>query len=158
MSKLLINLFICFCSALPADGFPSEVITHDQWIQLKSESKSKLSSWVKGALRSGKKDMLESINQNLDFVLSSAPIWDRLVTILYLMSHCIFFSKTCCSLRLVKGSFTQPWLREANMSIHLWPIRCWLVKNLVSLCLMCVKSPFNLKALLREGPMMDLCM
>ncbi|XP_027909243.1 uncharacterized protein LOC114168562 [Vigna unguiculata] len=64
--------------ALPADGFPSEVITHDQWIQLKSESKSKLSSWVKGALRSGKKDMLESINQNLDFVLSSAPIWDRL--------------------------------------------------------------------------------
>ncbi|BAU00745.1 hypothetical protein VIGAN_10236200 [Vigna angularis var. angularis] len=63
--------------AIPVDGFPSEVITHDQWIQLKSEAKSKLSSWVKSAFRSGKKDMLESVNQNLDFVLSSAPIWDR---------------------------------------------------------------------------------
>lgn len=38
------------------------------------------SSWVKSALRSGK-DMSESGNQNLDFVLSTAPIWDRLVTI-----------------------------------------------------------------------------
>jgi len=70
MSKLLINLFICFCSALPADGFPSDVITHDQWINLKSESKSKLSSWVKGALRSGKKDMLDSVShfQKMDYV------------------------------------------------------------------------------------------
>ncbi|RDY10636.1 hypothetical protein CR513_04796 [Mucuna pruriens] len=57
--------------------FPSEVINHDQWMQLKPESKSMLSGWVKSAFRSGKKDMQESINHNLDFVLSSAPIWDR---------------------------------------------------------------------------------
>ncbi|KAG4972793.1 hypothetical protein AAZX31_11G009300 [Glycine max] len=62
---------------VPADGFPSEVITHDQWTRLKPEPKSMLSSWVKGAFRSGKKDMQESVNQNLDFVLCSAPIWDR---------------------------------------------------------------------------------
>ncbi|TKY45605.1 hypothetical protein E2542_SST30404 [Spatholobus suberectus] len=64
-------------ATIPASGFPSEVITHDQWIHLKPEPKSMLSSWVKSAFRSGKKDMQESVNQNLDFVLSSAPIWDR---------------------------------------------------------------------------------
>ncbi|XP_020230099.1 uncharacterized protein LOC109810906 [Cajanus cajan] len=62
---------------IPAGSFPSEVVTHDQWMQLKPEHKSTLSSWVKTAFRSGKKDMQESVTQNLDFVLSSAPIWDR---------------------------------------------------------------------------------
>ncbi|RZC31515.1 hypothetical protein D0Y65_002412 [Glycine soja] len=62
---------------IPAGSFPSEVITHDQWMQLKPEPKRMLSSWVKSAFRSGKKDMQESVNQNLDFVLGSAPIWDR---------------------------------------------------------------------------------
>ncbi|XP_027361240.1 uncharacterized protein LOC113869218 [Abrus precatorius] len=64
--------------AIPASGFPPEVITHDKWVQLKAGPKSTLTSWVKSAFRSGKKDMQESINQNLDFVLSTAPIWDRL--------------------------------------------------------------------------------
>ncbi|KAJ7949896.1 NERD domain-containing protein [Quillaja saponaria] len=58
--------------------FPSEVITYDQWVQLKPESKSVLSSWVKGAFRGGKKEMQESIQQKLDFVLGTAPMWDRL--------------------------------------------------------------------------------
>ncbi|TKY71125.1 hypothetical protein E2542_SST07420 [Spatholobus suberectus] len=71
---ILANPKLC---TIPASGFPSEVITHDQWIHLKPEPKSMLSSWVKSAFRSGKKDMQESVNQNLDFVLSSAPIWDR---------------------------------------------------------------------------------
>ncbi|CAJ1926398.1 unnamed protein product [Sphenostylis stenocarpa] len=63
---------------IPAGGFPSEVITHDQWIQLKPELKSTVSTWVKSAFRCGKKkDMQESVNQNIDFVLSSAPMWDR---------------------------------------------------------------------------------
>ncbi|KAL2349438.1 hypothetical protein Fmac_003438 [Flemingia macrophylla] len=61
---------------IPAGCFPSEVVTHDQWMQLKPELKSTLSSWVKSAFRSGK-DMQESVTQNLDFVLASAPIWDR---------------------------------------------------------------------------------
>lgn len=39
-----------------------------------------ISSWVKNALLSGKSDMQESGNKNLEFVLSTAPIWDRLAT------------------------------------------------------------------------------
>ncbi|XP_061354533.1 uncharacterized protein LOC133299119 [Gastrolobium bilobum] len=63
---------------IPAGGFPSEVITHEEWVKLKPGTKSTLSSWVKSAFRGGKKDMQESIHQNLDFVLSTAPRWDRL--------------------------------------------------------------------------------
>ncbi|KAE9606483.1 hypothetical protein Lalb_Chr09g0320121 [Lupinus albus] len=63
---------------IPASSFPSEVITHEQWIQPKPGPKSMFSSWVKSAFRGGKKEMQESIHQNLDFVLSTAPIWDRL--------------------------------------------------------------------------------
>lgn len=73
-----VHLFICICSTLPASDFPPEVITHEQWVQLKPGHKSMFSSWVKSAFGAGKKDMQES-TQNLDFVLSTAPIWDRLV-------------------------------------------------------------------------------
>ncbi|CAL0332062.1 unnamed protein product [Lupinus luteus] len=65
-------------SVIPASSFPSEVITHEQWVQPKPGPKSMFSSWVKSAFRGGKKEMQESIHQNLDFVLSTAPIWDRL--------------------------------------------------------------------------------
>ncbi|EOY10146.1 Plasma membrane isoform 4 [Theobroma cacao] len=47
--------------------FPSEVITYDQWVQLKPEPKS-----------IGKKEMQESFHQQLNFILSTAPMWDRL--------------------------------------------------------------------------------
>lgn len=47
-----------------------------------------LSGWVKSAFNSGKKGMQESGIQNLDFVLSTAPIWDRLVTICTLLVCC----------------------------------------------------------------------
>lgn len=59
-------------------SFQSEVITYDQWVQLKPESKGMFSGWIKGALRSGKKEMQESITQQLHSILSTAPMWDRL--------------------------------------------------------------------------------
>ncbi|KAK2371888.1 hypothetical protein QL285_073089 [Trifolium repens] len=63
--------------AIPAGDFQSEVITHEQLVQLKPGTKNLLSSWVKSAFVCGK-DTQESSNQNLEFVLSTAPIWDRL--------------------------------------------------------------------------------
>nr|GMC96509.1 Plasma membrane isoform 1 [Ipomoea batatas] len=60
------------------DFFPSEVITYDQWIQLKPEHRSRLSGWIKGAFQSGKKDMQESMQEKFNFILSTAPMWDRL--------------------------------------------------------------------------------
>ncbi|KAL9431592.1 hypothetical protein AB3S75_026728 [Citrus x aurantiifolia] len=61
-----------------ASYFPPEVISYDQWMLMKSESKSTLSGWIKGAFRGDKKEMQESIHQQLNFILSTAPIWDRL--------------------------------------------------------------------------------
>ncbi|XP_059625088.1 uncharacterized protein LOC132268278 [Cornus florida] len=58
--------------------FSSEVITYDQWIQLKPELESTFSGWIKGVFRSEKKEMQESIHQNLNFILRTAPVWDRL--------------------------------------------------------------------------------
>ncbi|WCJ27773.1 hypothetical protein M5689_009498 [Euphorbia peplus] len=58
-------------------NFPSEVITYDQWVELKPEPKNLFSGWMKG-VRSGKKDMQESIHEKLNFVLGTAPMWDRL--------------------------------------------------------------------------------
>lgn len=58
------------------DYFPPEVVTYEQWTQLKPERKS-ISGWIKGALRGDKKEMQESV-QNLGFILSTAPMWDRL--------------------------------------------------------------------------------
>lgn len=61
-----------------ADSFPSEVITSDQWVQLKPQGKSMLYGWIKGALHSGKKEMLGTMQLKLDYLLSTAPMWDRL--------------------------------------------------------------------------------
>ncbi|KAM3682698.1 hypothetical protein ACJW31_12G091700 [Castanea mollissima] len=66
-----------FCT-IQSSPFPSEVITYDQWVQLKPEPKSMFSGWIKGAFRGGKKEMQESIHQKLNFTLSTAPMWDRL--------------------------------------------------------------------------------
>ncbi|KAK4284971.1 hypothetical protein QN277_001729 [Acacia crassicarpa] len=72
---ILPNPKLCMLSE---SSFPPEVITHEQWIQLKPASKSVLSGWMKSAFRGEKKEMQESLHQNLDFILSTAPIWDRL--------------------------------------------------------------------------------
>ncbi|XP_058206446.1 uncharacterized protein LOC131319966 [Rhododendron vialii] len=61
-----------------ADHFPPEVLTYDQWLQLKPEPKSLFSGWIKGAFRGGKKEMQESMHQNLNFIIATAPTWDRL--------------------------------------------------------------------------------
>ncbi|KAF3432645.1 hypothetical protein FNV43_RR23747 [Rhamnella rubrinervis] len=66
------------CCSIQTSYFPSEVITYDQWSQLKPEPKYMFSGWIKGALRGGKKGMEESIEQKLNFALSTAPMWDRL--------------------------------------------------------------------------------
>ncbi|CAI9768129.1 unnamed protein product [Fraxinus pennsylvanica] len=65
-------------SAIHSDVFPPEVITYDQWTQLKPEQKSLLSGWIKGAFHSAKKKMQESLNEKLCSTLSTAPMWDRL--------------------------------------------------------------------------------
>uniref|UniRef100_A0A1J3F7A6 NERD domain-containing protein n=1 Tax=Noccaea caerulescens TaxID=107243 RepID=A0A1J3F7A6_NOCCA len=57
-------------------AFPSEVITYEEWQHLKPVSRNKLSGWVKGALGTGK-EMQESSNQKLKFILGTAPMWDR---------------------------------------------------------------------------------
>uniref|UniRef100_A0A7C9DIJ3 NERD domain-containing protein n=1 Tax=Opuntia streptacantha TaxID=393608 RepID=A0A7C9DIJ3_OPUST len=59
-------------------NFPPEVMQYDQWVQLKPELKSVLSEWITGAFRIAKKEMKESMYQQLHFILSTAPIWDRL--------------------------------------------------------------------------------
>ncbi|KAF5735314.1 Plasma membrane isoform 1 [Tripterygium wilfordii] len=59
-------------------SFPPEVIAYDQWIQLKPEVKSMFSGWIKDALRGGKKEMQESMHQKVNFILNTAPMWDRL--------------------------------------------------------------------------------
>lgn len=59
-------------------NFPPEVITYEQWILMKKESKSMFSGWMKGALSGGKKELQEQLQQKLNFILSTAPMWDRL--------------------------------------------------------------------------------
>ncbi|EOA35552.1 hypothetical protein CARUB_v10020758mg [Capsella rubella] len=58
-------------------AFPSEVITYEEWQLMKPVSKSKLSGWVKGAFSTGK-EMQESSHQKTNFILGTAPMWDRL--------------------------------------------------------------------------------
>ncbi|TVU31533.1 hypothetical protein EJB05_23220 [Eragrostis curvula] len=53
-----------------------EVIPYEQWKDLKTDSKAGLSTWIKGAL--SKSDMQDSALQNLHFILSTSPMWDRL--------------------------------------------------------------------------------
>lgn len=64
-----------FCQS---DPFPSEVITYDQWTQLKPEQKSSYSGWIKGALLCGMKKTQESFSEKLNSVLCTAPTLDRL--------------------------------------------------------------------------------
>ncbi|KAE8687339.1 cinnamoyl-CoA reductase 1-like isoform X1 [Hibiscus syriacus] len=59
-------------------NFPHEVITYDQWVQLEPEPKSMMFGWVKGAFHGGKKAMQDSFHQQLNFILGTAPMWDRL--------------------------------------------------------------------------------
>lgn len=88
MSPLVFLNIVCFkYRTVHSNYFPTEVITYDQWIQLKPEPKSMFSGWIKSALRGGKKEMQDSMDQKLNFVLNTAPMWDRFVRILSV--HCL---------------------------------------------------------------------
>lgn len=64
--------------SIHANSFPPEVITHDQWVQLKPKGRNMLYGWIEGALHSGKKESLGTLWHKLDYILSTAPMWDRL--------------------------------------------------------------------------------
>ncbi|KAL0382543.1 UNVERIFIED_CONTAM: hypothetical protein Scaly_0541600 [Sesamum calycinum] len=64
-------------NAIRPDSFPPEVITYDQWTQLKPGQKNLASGWIKSVLRGGKDKMQESFCEKLNSVLSTAPISDR---------------------------------------------------------------------------------
>ncbi|CAH9136843.1 unnamed protein product [Cuscuta epithymum] len=60
------------------DSFPPEVLTYDQWIQLKPGKNSMFSGLIKGAFQGKKKEAHESIHEKLNSILNTAPMWDRL--------------------------------------------------------------------------------
>ncbi|KAH1039605.1 hypothetical protein J1N35_041348 [Gossypium stocksii] len=45
---------------------------------MRTKTKGMIFEWVKGAFRGGKKEMQDSFHQQLNFTLSTAPMWDRL--------------------------------------------------------------------------------
>ncbi|XP_058104030.1 uncharacterized protein LOC131248016 [Magnolia sinica] len=66
------------CRTTHAISFLPEVISFDEWTQLKPESKIGFSSWIKDAFRGGKSETLDGMFQKLHFILNTAPMWDRL--------------------------------------------------------------------------------
>ncbi|KAL8151312.1 hypothetical protein V2J09_021120 [Rumex salicifolius] len=66
------------CRSLNSENFPPEVITHDQWVHMKPESRNMLSGWIKGAFKGGKKESQESVKNQLNFAIRTAPMWDKL--------------------------------------------------------------------------------
>lgn len=54
-----------------------EVMLYDQWKDLKMDSKSGLLTWIKGAFSGSRSDTQDSVLQNLHFILSTSPMWDR---------------------------------------------------------------------------------
>lgn len=96
---------IFFFSTLNASilsSLPSEIITYGQWEQLKPEQKKMLPRWMKGAFCGVKKEMQETVHQQLGFILSTAPMWDRfaftsLKTKMLSYCHCInsLYSSHC---------------------------------------------------------------
>ncbi|PKA53051.1 hypothetical protein AXF42_Ash002032 [Apostasia shenzhenica] len=58
--------------------FHPEVISYDKWAELKSEKKTGVSSWIKDAFHGSKSGAQDEVFQKLHFILSTAPMWDRL--------------------------------------------------------------------------------
>ncbi|KAL9249911.1 hypothetical protein AKJ16_DCAP11221 [Drosera capensis] len=63
---------------LTTSNFPPEVVPYEQWAHLKQDTATMLSGWIKGFFLSAKKEMQDSVQQQLNFVLSTAPTWDKL--------------------------------------------------------------------------------
>lgn len=70
------NSYIFPYSTIDSGLFPSEVITHDQWMQLKP-AHSSFSGWMKGTLRGKKELQDEPLDQKLKAILGTAPMWDK---------------------------------------------------------------------------------
>ncbi|XP_059456908.1 uncharacterized protein LOC132186822 isoform X2 [Corylus avellana] len=100
--------------------FPSEVITYDQWEQLKPEQikKSMFSGCAEGAFR-GREEMQRSIHQKFDFILSTAPMWDRQALWLGLSCPSTIASNPSCCTRRISGQMHD------HISIHR-PFFRWL--------------------------------
>lgn len=64
--------------SIGSDSFPPELITYDQWKQLKPGHRSLYSGWIKDVLHGGKDKTHASFYEKLISVLSTAPISDRL--------------------------------------------------------------------------------
>jgi len=56
-----------------------EVIPFKKWAELKSESKNGLSNWIKGAFHGGKREVQDGLQQRLNSLFSTTPMWDRYV-------------------------------------------------------------------------------
>lgn len=63
---------------LDSSDFPPEVITYDQWALHKPEPSNMLTGWIRGTFSGGQKEMQDLVDQKLNYVLSTAPMWDRL--------------------------------------------------------------------------------
>ncbi|EPS59409.1 hypothetical protein M569_15399, partial [Genlisea aurea] len=65
--------------SVPSESFPAEVITYDQWSKLKPDQKhSYYTGWIKGIFSGGKAKVQESFFDELNGVLGTAPISDRI--------------------------------------------------------------------------------
>lgn len=69
---------MCFRTSYSIDSQP-EVIPFDKWTELKSESKSGLVDWIKGTFHGGKSESQDGLEQRLNSIFSTAPMWDRYV-------------------------------------------------------------------------------
>ncbi|XP_078156007.1 plasma protein [Carex rostrata] len=67
-----------YCIVFPSIGQQTEVLTHDKWRDLKPDSGAGKFNWVKSAFSGGKGDNQDALHQNINFILSSSPMWDRL--------------------------------------------------------------------------------
>jgi hypothetical protein len=64
--------------AVQSNNLTSEVITYEQWMEMKPESHKMFSRLIKGVSFCGwKKETKEVVQRNLTIALSTAPMWDR---------------------------------------------------------------------------------
>jgi hypothetical protein len=67
-----------YCIVSPSIGLQTEVLTHDKWSDLKPAMGAGNFNWVKSAFSGGKRESEDALHQNIHFILSSSPMWDRL--------------------------------------------------------------------------------
>ncbi|KAJ1693495.1 hypothetical protein LUZ63_010193 [Rhynchospora breviuscula] len=67
-----------YCIVSPSIMLQTEVLTHDKWRDLKPDSKDGDFNWVKSAFSGVKGENQDALHQNIHFILSSSPMWDRL--------------------------------------------------------------------------------